>query len=110
MVSVLDAPAAVPVARGAFPEESVASFVNRIRTGDFGPEAGAYSFYPLGTRPGPRVERLAAAMQPIRTPLFMSGLSTDRGLRGGAPGARPPDRTHAPDSRSPQGPGPSPGG
>lgn len=74
MVSVLGSPGPAGVASGSLPAESVAAFVQRARTSS----GEGSALLPLGT--GNRLARGArsvAGMQPITTPLFMSGVSSE---------------------------------
>jgi len=72
MLSVLDAPSSVGRPPGALPAESVASFVYRAQTAPTDLMPAGTDFRSAG-RDG---ARSVAGMQPITTPLFMSGISS----------------------------------
>lgn len=78
MVNVLDVPLTASRSRGALPSESVASFVYRAATTAGTSESPGFNVTPVGREAAfPGRDGSVAGMQPIATPVFMSGVSSE---------------------------------
>jgi hypothetical protein len=78
MVSILDQPdgADAPSLAAALPAEGVRSYMNRVMTGSLtGNFAGSYLLPQSWTDSAAAASIAATGLQPIRTPLFLSGVS-----------------------------------